>query len=390
MALLVACARTTLLPEDRVAAERAIEAGIDWERLPALAERHGVLPLVHRHLGAEPLRAHVPAAAAEALGRIGRMWGARGLWMANELATLLGELSARGIAALPFKGPLLAQQLYGSAALRQVVDLDILVRPHDLPSVAELLVARGFTTPSWGAAEVDALALAHSKDVTFHAPPPSWLLELHVGLQAADGRASYGFDDFADRLTTTSFMGVETLAFPPEELLAYLCAHGAGHAWSRLSWVCDVAELLRRGLVTDWRRVDEAARLLGATRRVASGVRIAHELLGAPLPAGAPRGDRWARSAARQVVRRTLAGNGGEPTQLELFGHKLRTDASAAARARRVLRLLRPSVADRVTLPLPEPLRPLYVMLRPLRLFLTHGAPRWLRTPTRPGERGER
>ena len=44
----------------------------------------------------------------------------------------------------------------------------------------------------------------------------------------------------------------------PEELLIILCVHGSKHAWERLKWVVDVAELLRSQRL-NWKRVFSTA-----------------------------------------------------------------------------------------------------------------------------------
>jgi len=64
-----------------------------------------------------------------------------------ELVRLTGLLKAAGIAAVAFKGPVLAAMAYGSIDMRQFVDLDILVRQTDLPRIAEILSAERYTSP---------------------------------------------------------------------------------------------------------------------------------------------------------------------------------------------------------------------------------------------------
>jgi hypothetical protein len=50
-----------------------------------------------------------------------------------ELIRILNCLESHGIAAIPFKGPTLAESVYGNLALREFSDLDILVRQSDFP-----------------------------------------------------------------------------------------------------------------------------------------------------------------------------------------------------------------------------------------------------------------
>ena len=59
--------------------------------------------------------------------------------------------------------------------------------------------------------------------------------------------------------------------FPLAELLIYLCAHGTKHCWQRLSWVCDIAELIRLELAIDWDALScRQRRAIGAASRMVS------------------------------------------------------------------------------------------------------------------------
>ncbi|NJN18389.1 MAG: nucleotidyltransferase family protein [Oscillochloris sp.] len=117
--VLLAALRAALNPA--VPAVPAPQA-IDWDSLLSLAERHRVLPLLVAGL------LDVPAllrdrARAEAL---------RSMMLAGELRHILSLLKQAGVTAIPYKGPALALQIYGNAALRQGGDLDLLIAPRDL------------------------------------------------------------------------------------------------------------------------------------------------------------------------------------------------------------------------------------------------------------------
>ena len=70
----------------------------------------------------------------------------------------------------------------------------------------------------------------------------------------------------------------------PEDLLLILCVHGAKHYWSKLGWICDVAELLRVHPGLKWTALLLQAKQLGGRRILFLGLFLAHVLLGAGLP----------------------------------------------------------------------------------------------------------
>src|SRR5206468_4850779 len=71
---------------------------------------------------------------------------------------LLDALAAAGIDALAYKGPALAMRAYGELGMRAFVDLDLLVRPDDVPRAIEALSAAGYAA---------ALALSRAQERCF-------------------------------------------------------------------------------------------------------------------------------------------------------------------------------------------------------------------------------
>src|SRR5688572_5384151 len=95
-----------------------------------LAARHAVLPL----LSSDQPPAH------EKLRDIAR----RQLNHCNELRRIADVLHGH-VDFITLKGPVLSHQLYGNVARRDSLDLDILVRPRDVPSALETLRTIGYT-----------------------------------------------------------------------------------------------------------------------------------------------------------------------------------------------------------------------------------------------------
>src|SRR4029079_18015131 len=69
----------------------------------------------------------------------------RNLYLTGELARILKMFADQAIPALPFKGPLLAQQAYGNLGLRVFQDLDLLIRPRDVARTLAMLASEGYS-----------------------------------------------------------------------------------------------------------------------------------------------------------------------------------------------------------------------------------------------------
>ena len=69
-----------------------------------------------------------------------------------------------------------------------------------------------------------------------------------------------------------------------DQLVLFLCAHGAKHNWSSLHWICDLAALLEQQPDFDWERLLEQAGQLGTHQMLRLGLSLAQRLLGLALP----------------------------------------------------------------------------------------------------------
>lgn len=279
--LLLRCARLALAPGEGERIARLADDGLDWKELLAMAETHGMLPLVHRHLASArgiPKPAWVELwGRHEATARDNRA-------MARELGRVLDALDAIGVAAIAYKGPTLAFSLYGDVALRDFCDLDILIRPRDVLRARDALGTLGYCADYPLDPRVERAFLR--SPAHYHlgmSGPQGIVVELHWKTDA-------GFpverDDDAwwAGVGTAPFGERSVRAFAARELVLVLCLHGSKHGWERLAWLADVAELIRRDPGLDWEWIFARATALGARRRLALGLHLAHRLLDTPLP----------------------------------------------------------------------------------------------------------
>ena len=255
---------------------------VDWQRLWSLAHLHDVLPLLAASL--RPLAAHAPVPADWLERAQKRLYATllQNTTLADELVHVCLALRDAGMAALPVKGVVLAETLYGSLGLRPTADLDVLVQPRDLPAAREVLRTIGY---------------AHRDEPTFaelHHPyhDPQYFrrhagldicLELHWALWAARF-----FHLEAEQLWQRSVIGqlhgAELRLLSPEDTLLHLAIHRSRSAL-RLRFLCDVAELLRvHGATLDWQYILRQTREAGARTALYYALALPSELLGAPLP----------------------------------------------------------------------------------------------------------
>jgi len=247
------------------------------------AIRHRVMPLLYRSLKNTGVQ-EVPNASLEQLRDLFLTNAARNVFLTNRLLAILNLFKENNITALPFKGPVLAETVYGDLSLRQFVDLDILVHKDDALSARDLLISAGYR-PEIKLSPEQANAYVRSEDnCTLLSNDGRVNIELHWEMSGTYSPVFLDLKILAARLETATLDGKEVLNLSPEDLLVYLCMHGCKDHWEALDHICCVAELLNHHPNMDWQQVTQLANGLCCERMLLLGLFLAHDLLEAPVP----------------------------------------------------------------------------------------------------------
>src|SRR5262249_1255026 len=120
-----------------------VNDGVNWRYLQELAEQHGIRPLLLQSLKSVCWDA-VPETTQLQLNYFNRIKIQQNLSIAGELLRLLGLFQQNGIPIAAFKGPVLAESVYGDLALREFSDLDIIVHEADVNEAENTLTSCGY------------------------------------------------------------------------------------------------------------------------------------------------------------------------------------------------------------------------------------------------------
>lgn len=343
-----------------------------WRALLALAERHGVVPLLHAGLARRGTEGAVPPDVARRLAQVAAFSALRNRAAGAQLAEVVRALDAASVPALVLKGAHLAFAYYEEPGLRPMSDLDVLVPAADASRAERVLMDAGYA--SWMGPAVDYERHHHLRPLH---RPGSVQVELHRALLPPVAGAPIIEAGIWRRARRARLGAVEALVPSAEDLLEYLCLHLAlGHAFNApLLTLCDLDVALRRlGAALRWERLTAHAAAHGSGPPVYVALRLAASLLGAAVPAQAldalPHGpaDDEAADAARVML--LLA-------DVEVPGawREARPDADGALR--RVAHALAPSSARMRVIYGPWAERaavlPWLYVWRPLDLARRHG-----------------
>jgi hypothetical protein len=379
--LILHCARTRIEPERAESIRALAQQAPDWDRLVQTATLHRVLPLVYRSFEAvcpdlvpESVMAHLRGYFQQNMFNT--------LRLTAELRQLLALFESHRIPVVPYKGPALLALAYDNLPLRVITDLDIVLQERDLDRAAQVLRAQGFRRredePHNPADE--AAFRRYSYHSAYINQAGDIQVELHWRFMRDPGLFRLKNGAPWEHLQPLQLGGVQTVTFPPEDMLLLLCGHGAKHFWPELMLVCDVAELINGHPRMRWDQVAQRAGLYHAKRLLRLGILLCSRLLETPIP------DPVLREAQADRVARSLC----DEICTAFFVDKAERHISELGWVRREIKLRQrwqdkmsyiflhafnwaPDQTDRQMLRLPRSLFFLYRFLRPLRLAWRYG-----------------
>jgi len=347
-----------------------LEGQLNWERVLALSDFHGVTPQLHRSLNIKRLWDAPAEIRAELEARFKtNAW--KSLRLTSELFRVLDCLQSVGILAVPYKGPALAEMLYGDVAMREYSDLDVLLRAEEVGRSKEALRLIGFTPAMPLPAAQERAYVGTGYEYTFDGSASKNMLEIQWNFVPRFFAVDFEMEKILSRCGSVSIAGRTFPSLREEDLLLALCVHGAKHLWKRVCWLRDIVGLMERPKL-DWAYVRQEAERLGICRIVGVSVELARRLLG-HSPEVTTQSSVLTDSADRNLCQELLR-PGFEHDELDTesfayFRWMLRLRERASDRMRFLSRLaLTPSIGEWQVVNLPEPLFPLYRAIRVGRL----------------------
>jgi hypothetical protein len=360
--LLLYCARSQ--PASGPIKRLVDQSAIDWGKLLAFADQHCVRPLLLQSLKAVCWDA-VPASVRLELERFCKSNAQKNLLLALELLRLLRRFNESKVPVVAFKGPILAEAVYGDLSLREFCDLDLLIRVQDLAKAEDILLACGYTA-QFPDRDYRTAFLSYHGQYAFRRDV--WV-DLHW--QFSPGSVVFPLQaaEVWPRLTEETIAGRTVASLAHDDLALFLAAHGTKEGWRRMLWLCDFVEFSRRYRDLDWIAILERAVRSYSSRQLLLAIELAATMLDAPVPAellNQARNSPAVQSLARRARERMLltAPRGSWEFRFGLDTHDKWLHRLLPIKALLTTR----TVGDHQAMPLPKSLWGLYYLTRPFRL----------------------
>ena len=277
--LLLSCARTAHDSETKI--RSLIDEGVNWDHLIQRAAQHRLTQLLYWNLK----DFSVPETVLDNLKGSFEENARGNLLMLGELLKVLKLFASEGINAVPYKGPVLAILTYGNLSLRQFNDLDIFVDRGDVLKVKEILVSQGYKPQFELEGFMQRKFLRSQREYKFFNPETGVHLEIHwqfPGVSFSFSSEARFLEDPKSR-TMIKINNNEVPSLSTDNMLLILCIHASGHLWERLSWICDISELIQSSEV-NWEYISKKADELGIKRVLKVNLLLTTDLFDLKLP----------------------------------------------------------------------------------------------------------
>ncbi|MFB2835270.1 nucleotidyltransferase family protein [Floridanema evergladense] len=226
----------------KVAQEIAKNSDLDWDNLCEFVYIEALTPLLYRILRNEDwLPENVQVEWRNAYYQN----ACRNTLLLRDLGKVLQRLADVGVDVIVLKGAALAEKVYRDIAVRQMVDLDLLIHPEDLAIVREVLANLGYQLAG---VEMQSGFNEEFRNEEIHCKQGlvNVNLDLHWKLVSpVYYQRTFLTDWFWETAILTKISDSPAFILGNEAQIVYLCAHlMLHHGGNSLLWLHDIAEAI--------------------------------------------------------------------------------------------------------------------------------------------------
>lgn len=306
--ILLYSSRTSLGAKEFIQLQQLLMQEVDWNRLMALAKRHGLQPILYHTLASLKTPA-IPGKIDEQLKLAYFQNAADTVMLNSELGRVLTALDEVDIPVILHKGVTLGARIYGSPMLRESGDIDIFVPPDRIFETKQRLLAIGYEPLYELTRHQEKKYLRSDHHYALINKQKGILLEIHWDIADYSQAISVDWLRIWERTRWCELdIGEKNYTlreFAPEDELLLLLIHGNLHRWEKLKWLVDINEFILHYQNLNWSTLMERAESwrIGRINRV--GINLANTLFSTPIPLQVGRNinqDRRAKSLSRHVI----------------------------------------------------------------------------------------
>lgn len=256
----------------------------DWHRLLDYASMQRIVPLLWHRIRQKNLQGLVPEEALTLLRESTRKNTLRNLMLNGEMRLLLAELEKEAIPMIGLKGIVMANAVYENPGLREMNDIDVMVRPEHLERTAAILGDLGYRPMHDYSVD---LVLKNALHLPRFVKKNGAQIEIHWNIIKPNTPQSIDPDELWARAVPVRIAGHDALMLSAVDMLLHLCVHTSYmHRFVfGLRPFCDVAAFIEKAeWPVDWDVLLNRAVSLRWDKGVYLALLLARDLAGAKIP----------------------------------------------------------------------------------------------------------
>jgi hypothetical protein len=187
----------------------------------------GIGSLVSRHLQRLKQKDAIPKKIITKFDQLYYRSISRNIILYKHFKTIQQTFAVNKIEVIPLKGIFLAETYYKDIGIRQMSDIDLLVKQVDVENCIKLLMNLGYK--SVGRVKTEFI---NNKGGAKHLPTMvlnGVFVEIHYRILIDDSTDSIDIENYWKNTSSCTLYDTPTLALSPENLLQYLCIHLERH-----------------------------------------------------------------------------------------------------------------------------------------------------------------
>ena len=240
---------------------RLMSQDVDVSQLVRVAYTEGLAGFLYRNLQKSDSLDRLGAKEKQTLQFHYYATAGFNLKLIHDFKEFLHRLNQKKIRVVLLQGIGLVDAIYKDIGLRPMMDIDLWVRPHELPEIMGILNDLGY--------QQDPVYT-----MTFKRGTTTFDLHTHVlwadRIRARKLLLKMGEEAVYGAARVIAFQGEESLSLSREDEVIYLSLHALKHYVSRLIWLVDIQCLVSGWRESDWRALFLRAEAMGQEKTLFS------------------------------------------------------------------------------------------------------------------------
>jgi len=256
----------------------------DWEYFAEQAIHNGLGPVIYKNFSVNNLSANIPSDIFSKFKQSYYRSLSRNMVLYDHFKNVIKAITAEGIEVIALKGIYLSEAIYRDIGLRQMTDIDLLVKKEDAEKCRNILIKIGHVNTELDTAEF-------MKDFLYqkHLPPlvkNGVSVELHTHVQIEYSDIAIDIDDYWNRSFKMQIAGVDVNILSHEDLIQHLCLHIDEHfddGKPQLYSLMDIATVVETFSI-DWNVLIDSCKNYNCSNRVFRQLFLAYKYFNAHIP----------------------------------------------------------------------------------------------------------